>query len=47
MIVVTIDWRNDNPRTIANVLAAKLGRPPTHAELVAEVRRILQEGGTT
>lgn len=28
--------------TIAEVLRAKLGREPTHAELVADVRRILE-----
>lgn len=36
-------WRNDNPRTIANVLAKRLGREPTHAEMKAEVSRILRE----
>jgi hypothetical protein len=29
--------------TIAEALAAKLGRDPTHAELCSEVKRILQE----
>jgi acyl-CoA hydrolase len=30
--------------TIWNALARKLGRQPTNAEAVADVRRILQEG---
>lgn len=30
--------------TIHEALRAKLGREPRHAELVAEVRRILAEG---
>jgi hypothetical protein len=41
VLKVTTTWRNDNPNTIAHRLAAKLGREPTHAELVAEVKRIL------
>lgn len=40
---VTIRFVNDNPNTIWNRLAAQLGREPTHAEAVAEVRRILRE----
>lgn len=43
MIKVTTTWRNDNPNTIWNVLARKLGREPTNAEAAAEVRRIMQE----
>jgi hypothetical protein len=41
---ITTTWRNDNPDTVWNRLAAKLGRPPTDAEVTAEVRRILAEG---
>lgn len=40
---VNVSWRNDNPDTIWNRLAAKLGREPTAAEAKAEVRRILAE----
>lgn len=40
---VTTTWHNANPNTIANKLAAKLGREATHAELIAEVKRILAE----
>jgi hypothetical protein len=40
---ISTTWRNDNPNTIWNVLARKLGREPTNAEAVAEVRRIYQE----
>lgn len=40
---VTFAVRNDNPNTIWNRLAAKLGREPTHAEAKAEVQRILSE----
>lgn len=40
---ITITWRNDNPNTIWNVLARKLGRKPTNAEAIAEVKRILGE----
>ena len=35
-------WVNKNPNTIANKLAAKLGREATQAELVQEVKRILK-----
>lgn len=42
-IVITITWTNPNPNTIWNRLAAKLGREPTRAEAIAEVRRILRE----
>ncbi|UYW32469.1 hypothetical protein [Methylorubrum extorquens] len=34
---------NDNPDTIWNRLAARLGREPTNAEAAAEVRRILAD----
>jgi hypothetical protein len=37
----TTTWRNDNPNTIWNRLAARLGRQPTNAEAEAEVKRIL------
>lgn len=40
---ITTTWRNDNPNTIWNVLARKLGREPTNAEAAAEVKRILTE----
>jgi hypothetical protein len=42
-ITVTTTWRNDNPNTIWNRLAAKLGREPTHAEAKAEVERIMRD----
>ena len=42
-IKVTFTWHNDNPNTIWNKLAARLGREPTHDEAVAEVKRILRE----
>ena len=42
MIRVTTSWRNDNPNTVWNRLAAKLGREPTNAEAAQEVKRILQ-----
>lgn len=40
---VSFTVRNDNPTTIYNRLAERLGREPTHAETVAEVKRILSE----
>lgn len=40
---IAVTWRNDNPDTIWNRLAARLGREPTHAEAKVEVRRILDE----
>jgi hypothetical protein len=39
----TTTWTNDNPATIWNRLAARLGRTPTDAEVTAEVRRILSD----
>ena len=42
MYRVTTTWHNDNPDTIWNKLAARLGREPTAAEARAEVRRILE-----
>jgi hypothetical protein len=42
-VTVTTTWRNGNPDTIWNRLAARLGREPTNAEAEAEVKRILAE----
>jgi hypothetical protein len=36
-------WTNNNPDTIWNRLAAKLGRQPTNAEAEAEVKRIMTQ----
>ncbi|MCO5730100.1 hypothetical protein [Rhizobium sp. SSA_523] len=44
MITVTVTFRNDNPATIWNRLAARLGREPSPAEAADEVRRILRDG---
>jgi hypothetical protein len=44
-LTVTITFRNDNPNTIWNRLAQKLGRQPTHTEARAEVRRVLEMAG--
>lgn len=41
---ITQSWHNDNPNTIWNKLADKLGREPTVAEAADEVRRILDDG---
>ena len=41
---VSISFTNDNPDTIWNRLADRLGRAPTNAEARAEVLRILREG---
>lgn len=41
---VKVTFTNDNPDTIWNRLAAKLGREPTNEEAKAEVKRILAEG---
>jgi hypothetical protein len=38
---VTTTWINDNPATIYNKLAARLGRVPTDDEVRAEVARIM------
>lgn len=43
MIAINITWTNNNPDTIWNKLAAKLGREPTNAEAEAEVKRIMSE----
>ncbi len=40
---VTTTWTNDNPNTIWNQLARKLGREPTNDEATAEVKRIMSE----
>ena len=40
---VNVTWRNDNPNTIWNTLARKLGREPTNAEARAEMDRLMQE----
>lgn len=40
---VNVTWHNDNPNTIWNRLAARLGREPTEAEAREEVKRILTE----
>lgn len=40
---VAITWTNNNPDTIWNRLAARLGREPTSDEARAEVRRILTQ----
>jgi len=42
MFQVRTTWRNDNPNTIYNKLAARLGRTPTEQEAADEVRRILR-----
>jgi len=42
-IQITTTWRNDNPDTVWNKLAAWLGREPTNQEASDEVKRILQE----
>lgn len=43
MIKINVTWRNDNPDTVWNKLARKLGREPTNAEATEEVKRILRE----
>lgn len=40
---ITTTWTNNNPNTIWNKLAAKLGREPTRAEVIAELNRIRSE----
>ncbi|MDA5627797.1 MULTISPECIES: hypothetical protein [Agrobacterium] len=40
---VTITFHNQNPDTIWNRLAARLGREPSTREATDEVRRILRE----
>jgi hypothetical protein len=41
-ITTTTTWTNPNPNTIWNQLAKRLGREPTNAEAIAEVKRILK-----
>ena len=41
-ITVHITVHNDNPDTIWNTLARRLGREPTRDEAIAEVKRILR-----
>lgn len=43
MIKITITVTNNNPNTVWNRLAAKLGREPTRTEAIAEVKRIFTE----
>lgn len=43
MIAVSISVSNDNPFSIWNRLAAKLGREPNNREATDEVRRIISE----
>lgn len=43
MIKITITVTNDNPNTIWNQLAKRLGREPTNAEAADEVKRLLSE----
>jgi len=43
MIHITVTIRNDNPDTIFNRLAARLGREPSEDEARDEVLRILDE----
>ena len=40
---VSITWTNNNPNTIYNKLAAKLGREPSSVEVRAELDRIFEE----
>lgn len=40
-MIVNITFTNNNPNTIYNQLAAKLGRAPTNAEIKADLNRIL------
>jgi hypothetical protein len=42
-VKITFSVHSDNPDTIWKKLTAKLGREPTSAEAVAEVKRILRE----
>lgn len=43
MVKINVTFTNNNPNTIWNRLAAKLGREPTNAEVVAELNRIIRE----
>lgn len=42
-MIITFTVVNNNPNTIYNVLARKLGREPTNTELKTEVTRILSQ----
>lgn len=42
-MIVTTTWYNAGPHTIYARLETRLGRKPTHAETVAEVKRIIRE----
>lgn len=44
MIKITHTVTNNNPDTIWNVLASKLGREPSSQELREEIHSILAEG---
>lgn len=44
---VRTTWTNNNPDTIWNKLAARLGREPTNEEARAEIARILTETRVT
>ncbi len=43
---ITVTWNHIGAHkpTIYDALKAKLGREPSHAELIADVRRILNDG---
>jgi len=44
MITVIHTVTNNNPNTIYNKLAAKLGRNPTNQEIKEDIFRIMREG---
>lgn len=46
-IKITVTVHSAGPHTIWAKLAERLGREPTHAEAVDEVRRILSEATTS
>jgi hypothetical protein len=41
MIAVSVTFKNDNPKTVWNMLAEKLEREPTNEEARLEVIRII------
>lgn len=43
MFTVNFTVTNNNPNTIWNRLAARLGREPSNAEMTFEVQRIMRE----
>lgn len=43
MLKVTITWHGSGRPTIHTALRDRLGREPTQCELIAEVKRILEE----